>query len=235
MRLSASFAVLVAILAHADAVLAQETGTHIRSAPRAEIPSATNMSAVDKGRATLGLFAACIVDRTPGRARAYIGIFPGTEASSKAAKALATAECFVANGGCEAFMGFDERLLRGAIFAAFYRKTFKKKELQLDEVKTDYWPDTVGQVSASANEYVALRQFSDCVVHKDAPLSRALILAPVASDRERAALAALKPYFGPCMVEGLKVEFSKAMLFGLIAESLYRTSMAAAKASGEMH
>jgi hypothetical protein len=192
------------------------------------------MSPVDKGRVVMALFAECVVDRMPAQARTYLAMFPDAEASQKAARRLATPECLEPNSALMVGINIDEMLLRGALYAALYKKAFKRNEPLLTETPVDYWADAKGQKTDFTNQYVAFRQFADCVVHKHGAESRSLVLADVAGEKERAAMAAIIPDLNTCMVAGSKVEFSKSVLIGLIAEALYRSSVPQMKANGEI-
>ena len=232
MRRAGSLLIMAALVSFSGALWAQETGSRIRSAPRAEIPTSTKMSPTDKGRVMMAGFAECLVDRTPGRARAYLNMFPGTEVAAKTISVFVTPECIEPNAARLAGLRMDETLLRGGLYAALYKKDFKHKEPSINTTPINYWDDAKGQNPEVATQYVALRQFADCIVRKHGADSRALILADVAGEKERAVMAAMIPDLHSCMVEGLKVEFSKSVLVGLIAEALYRTSLPPVNASG---
>ena len=83
----------------------------------------------------------------------------------------------------------------------------------------------------SAEALGQLLTFTGCLVRKKPDLTRELVLAPVGSKQEQAALAQLTPFLSGCTYQGVTLRFTRPMLYGLIAEALYREGKAVAQPS----
>lgn len=129
-------------------------------------------------------------------------------------------------GACpEPAVSAPVELMRGALYRTMYRERFAMGAPALSDKPVEYAADLGGApLQGEAAQYVAQRQFGECVVRADASSSRAVTLADAGSPQARASLAALRPTLGGCLPQGSNVSISKQMLAGLIGESLYRLS-----------
>lgn len=127
-----------------------------------------------------------------------------------------------------------DRGLRGAGYDKMYRLEFGKKGptdfAGVPEIDYALGLDVAKPVDRNA---VALRTFSDCVVRANGKDAQALILSKIATGAEEKAFAGLKPHFSKCLGQGMEITFENGAIRGLVAESLYRLSVAAAVAKGE--
>lgn len=211
LTLMAATAILAPVLASA-----QETNSRVRRFTEAKIPDTARLSEAEKAQRTMDAYGDCVLDHSAKRAAQYIVTVPG-DASDKLAHGLAINECM--------YLGrlvFSDSVLRGALYRALYRRNFEKAPVALKAEPIDYMADFQGQPDRS--QYVALRQFSECVVRANPAASRELTLALAGTQRAKTAFAMLMPAFGPCVPQGNNVSFSKSMIAGLIGESLYRLS-----------
>lgn len=219
--------VSMAVATTSAPVAAQELGTRIDRFKPAEINNVARLSERDQAQATMDEFATCMVDFGRQRATDFLALPPGDEAKNAGQK-LVSSECLRFGS-----MSFPVEILRGGLFRALYRKDFRISAPALSEKPIDYIADVGGKADGPiAVQYIALRQFGECVVRADVANSRELTLAPIGSTREKAAFKALNPHFGPCLQQGINASFSKQMLSGLIAESLYRLSTTPASSAG---
>lgn len=229
-------AVVVAGLAGPAAALALGTNlaaqeTRIRTTPpRAEIPSG-RMSEAERGRRTMIGYAECVIKLNRRRAMDALALFPTSAKSNEALTRLAVDRCM---GMGE--MRFQPRLFRGTLYTVLYRERYAAPP-PLPEVPPDYAAGAPEPLGQWAQNEIALLRFADCVVRRAPETVHSLLTAPVESERERAAVAALKPHMNPCMKEGLQVTFNKSSLGGLLAEAMYRslTQGEAAPAAARSH
>ena len=177
----------------------------------------------DVVRQALGAGVQCLVDADPQRARQFIDSYPGSKDAARRAGYFDRSECVVSATRAQT-IEFSPALYRGALYKVFYAQDFGDAPARVVEGSPNFGNDVTGEDAAKARDYVVMRQFAECVVRKDTPTARQLVLAPAESPAERAALRALQPILGPCMIQGGSAALSKAMLTGLIAEALYRVS-----------
>jgi hypothetical protein len=208
----AGLAAFVVLPATADG---QETGSRIGPTP-ASIPGGRQTQA--GARRWMDSFAACVVKRTPHKIEAYLGTSPGSEQASVLGRRLATDEC-ISTGEAQ----FDDSVLRWAIYEQLYRKQYAKSG-PTDFSMTPAIDYAAGGSKADSGQSVALRQFADCVSRASPVQARSLTLSPIGSSVEQAAFTAIMPRLEACLPKTVTLKFSKSVLRGLIAETLYRLS-----------
>lgn len=206
--------------------LRAQTGTRIHRYDPAEINDSASLSPADRARSTMDRYASCLVDYNEPKVRRFLSMFPDKNAEDFGSR-LASSECL---GSGE--MSFSATIFRGSLYKALYRKEFGKSGVAINGASIDYAAEAKDFPAEVAGPYIALRQFAECVVVKDVPQSREITLAAAGSQREKAGFAALSPLFGPCLQQGVNVTFSKQVLGGLIAETLYRLSTYPERAAG---
>lgn len=218
------FALLIsAAFVAAPSALAQETGTLIRHRV-AQMPGRGPAAA----RVTMEGFAACVVDRSQGRARKFIDLPVGSPEYKSLLKSMfdPSDECMA-----DGHLKLSENLLRGGIFVALFQHDYKSKAIDAfpDDLNSGYLQLYGDTVPSSAYSVVALEQFGECVARANPALSRSLVLSYPASRQENEAVQVLMPKLSACIPDGEKIELSKATVKGAIAEGLLRLTRAATK------
>jgi len=221
MRLRALILLCIAAMLPGAPVLAQETGTLITR-------RAAQMHAKGKNaaRVTMQAFAACVVDRSYGQTSRLVDVPVGTEDYAKQLKRLYDTWGDQCLSGGE--LSFNNVLFRGSLFQALYARDFRSNgpvafDPALDTGYRALYPDPV---SGDARSSIALVRFAECVSRGDASKVRELLRALPGSEGETVAFGDLVPRFSACIVDGEKIEFSRTMLKGVLAEGLYRLSRA---------
>jgi hypothetical protein len=220
------FGAAVAALMMGSIASAQETGSLI-TRKVAQIDSRDK----DAARKTLEAFSTCVVERQYGRAAKLINIPIDSAEYKKQMGGLTTYYDDCLSTG-EFSLSFD--LMRGGLFQAFYLREFKLKgPVSFDpQTVTGYramYPETL---SDQARSSVALINFAECVTRADGANVRLLMTMPAGSKGETGVFQSLAPKFGPCIVQGNQIKFSKAILKGALAEGLYRLSVASKAGEG---
>jgi hypothetical protein len=150
-------------------------------------------------------------------------MLPSDRAWGSATAALANDECLQSGE-----LRFNPRLLRGSLYIAKYQRDFRSAEPQIRTEQVNYLPADLPKDDPQwKGVYYAVVSFSDCVVRANPASSRDLVLAPIATARESAALNALMPALSGCLPSGSKLKIGKEQLTGGIAEALYRLSIPA--------
>jgi hypothetical protein len=122
---------------------------------------------------------------------------------------------------------FDYNSLRGSLYKVLFKHKFGASEPVLPATPIDF-ALTDRTLPGSTDRTVfhgKLLNFAECVVRSNPAAARELVLAMAGSGPEREAFAVLSGNFAGCMTPGVTLSFSKAALFGLIAEAYYRTSV----------
>lgn len=221
MRLTPILAVCAMLAGVTAPAHAQETGTLMKHRA-AQIGDARGPGAA---RMAMNAFAACLVDRQPGRTAKMIAMpVDGEEYQSFIRKiAIHDENCMF-----EGRMSMSEQLLRGAFFQAFYLQDFGKGgPVTFDPAVQSKYRDIYPiNISAQGEQAVAMEQFGECVARADGASLRKLLISLPGSSDETESFVVLNPRFSACIPNGMKFEFSKAILKGVLAEGMYRLSKA---------
>jgi hypothetical protein len=188
------------------------------------------LSRADRAAAvrTMQDFSSCVVQRVrPAKLDAYLRLPPGSAASNAAMSALAVDSCAPFRVNSYA-MRFQADVMRAGLYDSLYRLRFKFGPIDIASVpKLDIASefDTTTEPLGDASLY--FRDIGDCVARKKPDLSRTLLMTRQGSKDEDAALKAIVPSVPSCVPQGSTIRFSTPILRGLIAEALYKLSMAA--------
>ena len=194
------------------------------AATPAAMPDFAGLGSVDRARATMIAYGECAIRLNRGSVEQALAASPVGSTGRAVLDHIAYSECPHFGG-----LSANAMLMRGALFSALYRTDFAAAAPPLADMRLNYANDVGGTGTAERQQYVGLRQFAECVVRADPFSSRAFVLAPVGSAADRSAFVALASRFNPCLTKGVELTFSKTVLAGLIAETLYRQSLVGAE------
>jgi hypothetical protein len=196
--------------------------------PDAARPSKTDESTAE-ARRVLNDYATCLVKESERRVHEFLITFPGTAEARKIGADIAESDCLYTGQ-----LRFQPSLFRGSLYEALYSRDFAQKAT-IDFTAAPALDYSVGKPSGdeAADGQVAIRNFADCVIRADPANARALTLSKVSSSEESRAFEALKPELSGCLTTGIELTFSKPVLRGLVAETLYRLTAASAAAAGQ--
>lgn len=164
-------------------------------------------------------YARCIYDLDKRNVDSMLDQVPGTDGYAKAARRAVVNQC-LATGD----MRFQHSSIQGAAFIHKYRTSFGRVAPTLREMPFDYAALAANAPEEWKGRYLAYRRFGECVVRRDPAAARALVMGPIGSDKETAAIRALAPSFSACIDAGVNANFTKERLSGVVAEALYRLS-----------
>jgi hypothetical protein len=174
-------------------------------------------------------FAACLTDRSRGRVAKIINapVDSGQYQSLMRSIFDRSDDACLSGGGVDSDgigqLSFSSSLMRGALFNAVYMRDFARAGPVEFSAVTDsgYIARYSTPYSSAAQSAIALEKYGECIARSDGENARALITAIAGSPQESVAFVALGPKFSACLMAGNKMEFSKAMLRGVVAEGLY--------------
>ncbi|MGN5374287.1 hypothetical protein [Sphingomonas hankookensis] len=217
--LSTILLVSVALPANAQRQLERDTGSMIPVPRRARISDSGKLSDQARARVTLAQFARCTVDRRSKEVAALAGQSADKLGGMAMAK-VADDECLSSGE-----MRMKPMLMRGALFVELYRRRERAagrgEPWSMPAVAFDgRTPVDTGDGDLALQ--FGLLSFAECVVRHDAQATRAVVLAPTASNEQDAAFAALAPHLGQCLPGGQKIALGKSILEGALGEVLYR-------------
>lgn len=212
---------MVAICMVPVSLHAQETGTLIQR-KAAQIDGRTKEAA----RKTVDAFAECLVSRSPGRVAKLADLAVDTPAYDKQYRSLFKTmgdECL-----SDGQLGFSALIIRGALYSALYNREFKlNPPLAFDPaINTGNRALYSEPYSDAARSAIALNNMGECVARADAANVRALLGSVPGSDFEDQTFRTLLPKISGCITKDNKITFSKVILKGVLAEGLYRLSVA---------
>jgi hypothetical protein len=198
-------------------VQAQETGTLLPHRA-AQIQGRGPVAA----RVTMEAFATCVIDRAKGRAMKLIDMPADTPEYASLFNALFDRTDACISGGQ---LSMTANLLSGGMFKAMYIRDYKYDSVPVtfgSDVVTGYRELYGDAPSAKAVPVLAMEQFGECVARADAANARLLLLSYPGSVQEKAAFDDLMSKFSGCIVQGERLELSKAAVKGAVSEGLYR-------------
>ena len=206
--------------------VAQLTALAVIGAACASLPAAAqtpanlstrDISDAERARDTMNRFAICVVRARPDRTREALAKTGYAESTAAMAR-LMKSECLA--GGQ---LAMNPRDLRGALFRALYLREFGD-----DAEPLQFAPD-----SASPAASAPLESFGDCVLRAAPAATRVFVVAEVASNEEKQAIADLGPAMAGCVDPQAQLRFSPTSLEATLAEALYKRSVAASAAVAE--
>lgn len=195
-------------------------GTHFTGPPPAEIPTGS-MSQEDRARLLAQRFAACSIKAHRGAVLKAIQPEPWQSDARRQLENAVDEKC-LARGALE----MPSNLLRGAFYQQLYRERFGSRPPNLPPAAIDFTGSSGGNLTDEAKTEVALRQFGDCVARRDLNDAHVLILSIPGSEQETAALTALMPHFGACLVQGSKWTLNRSSVSAILSEVVYREAVA---------
>ncbi len=117
-------------------------------------------------------------------------------------------------------------VLRGAFFTVLYRNAYSAGPPSLHPTALGFSDGASPPYTDKQQQWIALRQFADCVVRGDIGGAHAALLAQPGSKAEAGAFARLSPHLGACLPRGSTLKFSRSILSGLFAEVMNRQAEA---------
>ncbi|WP_156460627.1 hypothetical protein [Sphingomonas sp. Leaf339] len=214
-RLIASGLMLLSALGTSEAQQREtDTGSHVTVPYRARITDAANVTAADRGRMVMQMFASCVLDRSSRQVA--VALAESTESDQAAGLIkLANSDCLDSGE-----IRFQQIFLRGAIFTELYRRREAGRAGQPALVGYDL--TQAAGATGKSQVYWWLMDLADCVVAKDRAAAKRFVVAPVVGAEESAALTNLTPSLGPCVTADQKIGLNRAVIKGALAEVLYR-------------
>lgn len=196
-------------------------GTRLIPRDPAQIPTGS-MSQQDKARILTLRVAACLIKDHRGAVLNAIKPEPWQRDAGRMLVSVVDDRCLDSGE-----LSMPHSLLRGAFFEVFYRERFGAGPPTLPSAMIDFAAQNEGTLSDEAKTDIALRQFGDCVARRDLRDSHTLVLSAPGSAEETAAINALAPHFGACVVQGSKWTLNRSSVSAILSEVLYREAVAA--------
>jgi hypothetical protein len=219
LAVSLALSAMLALPARADA---QDPPSRIRpNGERARPQSESNGR--DEARRVMSAYGLCLARRNRRAVDQFLAQHVGAPSAPGLARGLASPDCLY-----NADLRFASTLLRGSLFEALYRFDYERREVPnlAAAPVISYGPPDSSDLSHEERTYLGLLAFADCVVRQRSDGVRALVLSRVASREEAQALAQVSPGLSSCVEGGGEVPFSRSILRGFLAESLYRLTAA---------
>ncbi len=147
----------------------------------------------------------------------------------------------IAVGGCAppgSQMRFQPDLFSRSVYTALYRKYYSKTQPSSANwtEPTDYQSEYAVMTTPVSKVQLALRAFADCTASGDLAAAHRFAVSEMRGDEEKAALPGVMVHMQKCLPEGTQLRFSRTVLKGLVAESLYKMhqrSRSVAQVAGE--
>jgi hypothetical protein len=191
-----------------------QTGHVIRQAERAKIEK-EGSSRGEAAWRTVVAFSEC----TLAKHRNDVAAWLRKPDDRKALNRLIDEECLD-----DGELQFAHNIIRGGLYTAMYRRDFRRESAPLILAPLDVSQVATATGDPTFQDLVTLLTFADCIVRRDVPSARNLVLAVPGTERAASSFQQLSRHFQVCLTQGSQLKFSKTILVGLIAEALYRES-----------
>jgi hypothetical protein len=167
-------------------------------------------------------FAKCVV-RSNGRekkALAYLQIPESDPAITAAGYQIARSDC--ARTGAQ--MRFKETLFSRSLYTALYQKYYRATPPAdgLNIVPADYRSEFTVTKIPVGDAQLALRAFGDCATKQNPKAVHDFVLSDLRSEAEKATVSKVVESLQQCLAPDVTLKFSRTLLKGLVAESLYK-------------
>ena len=169
-------------------------------------------------------FGTCLA-RDRSKAGALLAAVPGTAREGQVMVDLI-------KKGCPDIDEFtlDTALLRGIVAEAMFERDFGALDARARRPAVAVFVapsgDQLAGLPRGAQHSVGMIAYARCVLDQAPQQTMALFRTAPGSAGEGAAFSALGPTLGPCLPEGMKVEFTRPQLRGALAEAAYRAAAA---------
>lgn len=213
--------------AHAQQWENRETnrpGSRMRVRAPSDVSRLPNVSPSERARLALNELALCRLEKDDAAFKKLMMEQPVPELAEEAYTKLALGnladDCFI-----EGELRLTAPLYVGSVYVALLRTEYRRADRLPALTPIDY-SSLADKNTAIGAQFIATRDFAQCVVMAGPAQSAALIFSRELSKSENEAFAAVAPQLGPCLPAGQKFTMSRSSLFGLLAEALYRSSIA---------
>ena len=171
---------------------------------------------------TMRDFAQCVVANKKREAKAleFLQLPDGDPQQNMQGSAIALSGC--APRGSQ--MRFQPELFSRSIYTALYRKYYlKSAPANLAAIApADYQTEYTATSIPVGTMQLALRTFADCTVKQDGIAAHNFAISEMQSKGEKETVPAVIAAMQQCLNTGATLRFSRTILKGLIAESLYK-------------
>lgn len=198
-----------------------------------EVASAQQWRAMStaQSRTTAAKFAHCTVVENRKAVRDYLARPVGGDGEASIPPYLMVGCLMVSTGrfGGEQKMRMPKLLLRGLLFNALIARDLKRPPTTgFESVAPLAYPVTEGDPATAVlrRDYRALMKIGECTARAAPDKAWALLVTPVATPEEEAAIVGLHTAWSACLPGRKDMTFSTEMLRASLAEPFYRLSMA---------
>ncbi|WP_126173148.1 hypothetical protein [Altericroceibacterium xinjiangense] len=200
------------------------TGSRVGRPAPAKPPTDASLSDEDRALRTTFEYARCVVQNDEDAVRPMLSLKP-TSLTERQSEALRQPNCLR-----NANLQIPMQLMRGAIFRAFYLQDWADRPTTMFAEPINYFEFVASENQAQV-AIATMLDFASCIVRADEANARAFVGGIPGEPQFENALRALIPKLGPCMLDGIEVQFSKSNLAAYLSEALYWEAKAAAEAA----
>ena len=209
-------AAMFALCLASQPLSAEVTGSRVGPRP-ANIPD-NGMSKDDIASLTMRSYARCVLGVQRTRIMEYLNTLPGSPNAFKLANNISRDECLASDQ-----LRFNEKLFRWTLYDELFNSNFRNFDvLKIASVPNTDFVALAANLGAIDMETLAVWQLGECTVRAAPAEAFVLVKSAIASKAETAAINAIVPHVGSCLEQGSKLKFSKPVLRGIMAETLYK-------------
>lgn len=202
-------------------------------APMDPDPKTLTPLAALQAQAGLDRYADCLVGKRGlrGKLDSYLRAIPGSEAMMALSKSTIDSKCALSAVGGNSAVQLQIRndTMRDALFGALYRHDFgaAAPALPAELAPLSIAQEFDGPIDTMSPVLRGYRALGDCVVRADQASAREWVTTPFDSPAAKAAQAKVIPALQGCLTADQTLTVAPYALRGLLAEALYRLTMAA--------
>ena len=166
-------------------------------------------------------YTECVASRRSGKTsliQKYLSVPLGEEIPSAIIMQLIVSDCLEGAGQ----LRMADELFGRALYSALYRRDFRKDELHSFDPAVIYDGEFDPDRLPISDNQKYVRAVGDCVASRNPLAAHLYVVAKVWSPEEERVLPEVASALAQCHDAGQRMAFSRSMLKGILAESLYK-------------
>jgi hypothetical protein len=169
-------------------------------------------------------YVKCVADAKQSMVQKYLSTVPDSENSKKAYKPLIVSQCFNRQSFNLSELRFEDTLFRASFFDYLYRKNqAASKKFDFSTLPpAEYSSEYDGKTANLPGVTVVQRKFGDCVVRQAGQEVDTLLSVDIWAPEEKIRISSISSTMGTCLPDGAELKFSRTLLRGTLAESMYK-------------
>lgn len=170
------------------------------------------------GRKFLTEYSKCMLQMQRAKVEQLLSYYPFSDDYMKYLEKMIFPACLPTGSSIR----FTSAVYPGILYLIKYQQKFAHIRPEYTVNDMDFAAEVPEKFAGTADRYVPIRQFGQCVVRGDPENVHLLLISAPGSDKEGEAFQALQPVLGRCIGNAEDVRLTKLAIVSAVAEVAYR-------------